>query len=210
MEKKVLAFILVVIVVLVAVYFIFPSILSGWPTAKEENSGQVALPPFSFVLDEATSTLAWQAGDYTGSLNFRFGELSRDESGLVAGSFAVDMNSLTATDQKVESRLKSKEFFETSRFTNAEFKVTQLIPLGPDAIRQADGSVVPVELYELQGELSIHGVSQALTIPLSVSTDNGQLVGAGEFKINRESFQLGPLDQTLPNEIKLSFKLVSK
>ncbi len=210
MEKKVLAFIVVIIVVLAATYFIFPSILSGWPTTKEENSGQVTLPPFSFILDEATSTLTWQAGDYTGSLNFRFGELSRDEAGLVAGSFAVDMASLTATDKKVESRLKSKEFFETSRFTNAEFKVAQLNPLGPDAIQQADGTVVEVERYELQGELSIHGVSQGVTIPLNVSISNGRLAGMGEFAISREVFQLGPVDQTLPNEIKLAFKLVSK
>lgn len=206
MERKAILFVVVVIIVLAAVYLAFPALFNFSRFTKEPVVNKPVITEFFLRLDPATSTLAWVAGNYNGSINFRFGEIGRDEAGKVAGVFAVDMTSFKASDVAAESKLKSKEFFDAERFTNAELAVTELNYFGPEFISANE----QVEKYELAGDLTIKGVTQRVKVPLLLKIIEGQVVATGEFTISREQFLLGPKANNLPNEVKVTVKLVSK
>ena len=166
MEKKALLFVVLAAVIIGAIYLASPLISGFLPKAAPAKiPTRPVITEFFFQLDLATSTLSWEAGQYNGFINFRFAEIGRDKDGKVTGVFAMDMTSLKASDSVVEARLKSKEFFEVNRFTNAELAVTELNYFGPAF--SADGQ--PVESYELKGDLTVRGVVQNIRVPLLLS-----------------------------------------
>ena len=82
------------------------------------------------------SSLEWSGkkigGKHDGFIQFKSGSIEEDGGQIKAGSFVVDMTSLTNTDLKDEGRnqrlvghLKSDDFFGVETFPTASFKVIQ-------------------------------------------------------------------------------------
>ena len=213
MERKAILFIVTVVIVIAAIYLAFP-LLFNWSSFNRQVNQPVDLPStlpskFFLKLDTGTSTLSWSAtngdSDYAGSLQFRFGEISRDASG-VTGSFSVDATSLKATDPTVQRRLLSAEFLDAGRYITAELAVTGLTFVRPE-YRPAGA---PAAVYELTGDLTIRGVSQAVRVLLLVAPEEERLVATGSFTISRELFRLGSVDPKLPDLVQISVHLVSQ
>lgn len=91
-------------------------------------------------------------------------------TGDVSGTVVIDATTVTSADIEVdvttittnESRRDNKvqQALETSQFPTATFSLTQPIELGPDA---ANGDAVSVTGV---GDLTVHGVTQAVEIPI--------------------------------------------
>ena len=70
MEKKALLFIVAMVVIIGAVYLAFPLISGFLPKISPvKTPTKPVVTEFFFQLDPATSTLSWEAGEYSGSLN---------------------------------------------------------------------------------------------------------------------------------------------
>ena len=82
------------------------------------------------------SNLQWEAkkvvgAGHKGTLTFSSGEFTYKNNELVGGSFVVDMNTLTVTDEdmdakgkaKLEGHLKSDDFFAVKKFPTATLKL---------------------------------------------------------------------------------------
>ena len=78
------------------------------------------------------SNLQWEAkkvvgAAHQGTLTFSSGEFTYKNNELIGGSFVVDMNTLTVTDEgmdakgkaKIEEHLKSDDFFAVKKFPTA-------------------------------------------------------------------------------------------
>ena len=94
------------------------------------------------------SNLQWEAkkvvgAGHKGTLTFSSGEFTYKNNELVGGSFVVDMNTLTVTDEdmdakgkaKLEGHLKSDDFFAVKKFPTATLKL-KTVTRPKQAIRQ--------------------------------------------------------------------------
>lgn len=112
-----------------------------------------------------TSNLQWEAkkvvgAGHKGSLTFSAGEFTYKNNELVGGSFVVDMNTLTVTDEdmdakgkaKLEEHLKSDDFFAVKKFPTATLKLKTVTKT------QAG--------YKAEGDLTIKGITKPVTVEL--------------------------------------------
>ncbi len=94
----------------------------------------------------------------------------------IKGEVMVDMNSLSTEISKVTTDLKSKTFFEVSKYPTATFKVTSF------------------KDNKLSGVMTVHGVSKNVTVDVKSSATEL----SSTFNIDMKEFGI---DQKLANEV---------
>ena len=117
------------------------------------------------VLNGTDVTVVGKTEDVTGSITV-------DGSTLSAATVTVDVASI-ATDQPPRDSYFRDEAMQVSQFPDATFTLTQPI----DAAVPASGEVATVDAT---GELTMHGVTQTVTVPLqaALSGDGVQVSGS--------------------------------
>ncbi len=113
----------------------------------------------------AESTVTWKGykvtGSHTGTINLESGSLSFDGDKLVGGEFVVDMATLISTDLegeykgKLEGHLKSDDFFGVAKNPTSKLVFTDVKASGKNS-------------YEVTGNLTIKGITKAVTFDVSV------------------------------------------
>jgi polyisoprenoid-binding protein YceI len=137
------------------------------------------------------------------------GTVKVDRSGgsLVAtdANFEVDLTRLTSDESRRDNRIRT-DGLQTNRFPKATFVSTRPITLPAEA---ATGQAVKAEA---EGDLTIHGVTKRVTIPLDirVTGNRGELVGSHSFPMS--DFAINPPNVggfvTVDPDATLEFKLV--
>lgn len=111
---------------------------------------------------------------------------------VIGGSFTVDMTTLVTDDPGRTSALKSTAGgLETNNFPTAVFELTQPIDLGEIP---AEGA--PVEVQAV-GNLTVHGVTRPVTIPLTAEVQAGLIIVFG----NLEGMLLSDYDIPTPSAL---------
>lgn len=149
-------------------------------------------------VDITNSVIKWKGykptGSHNGTVALLKGELKMRGNKVKGGSFTVDMPSLKDADnsKKLEGHLKSKDFFEVEVFPTATFKI--------NSSEDKDGKTY------ITGDLKIKDVSKEITIPVSVSENDGVVTLATEtFKINRAEFNIKYKSKSFFNNLKEKF-----
>ena len=132
------------------------------------------------------SNLQWEAkkvvgAGHKGTLTFTSGEFTYKNNELVGGSFVVDMNTLTVTDEdmdakgkaKLEGHLKSDDFFAVKKFPTATLKLKTVTKT------QAG--------YKTEGDLTIKGITKPVTVELLRTAAEGF---ASTVVINRTQYDI--------------------
>ena len=132
------------------------------------------------------SNLQWEAkkvvgAGHKGTLTFSSGEFTYKNNELVGGSFVVDMNTLTVTDEdmdakgkaKLEGHLKSDDFFAVEKFPTATLKLKTVTKT------QAG--------YKAEGDLTIKGITNPVTVELLRTAAEGF---ASTVVINRTQYDI--------------------
>ena len=102
-----------------------------------------------------------------GKLNISSGSITVDDNG-VSGKVNVNMESLVVEDlqgewgKKLEGHLKSDDFFSVDKFKESSIKTTS-------STKKSDNS------YEVQGVLTIKGISHPITFDVDI---NGDVINA--------------------------------
>lgn len=135
------------------------------------------------------------------------------------GSFTLDMNTLSVSgtpakpgaESALESHLKGERWFDVARFPEASFSITSVTP-------QADSDTTFV--YDVTGELTLKGVTDTLTFPATIYTDEAGLLHAeADFEFDRTiwgvtassgSFFDGLADNAVADMVALSFSLIAE
>lgn len=99
------------------------------------------------------------------------GEITFDGTTLSAATIEADMTAISTNESRRDDRVQ--EALETGQFPTATFVLTQPIDLG-DAVNT--GAAVSVEAT---GDLTIHGVTTPVTLPLDAQFVNGTIVVVG-------------------------------
>jgi polyisoprenoid-binding protein YceI len=112
------------------------------------------------------------------------GEITIEGTSVTEGSFSVDLASIESDESLRDSQVNGR-ILETEQFPTAEFALTTPIEL--DAL-PADGEVVTVDAT---GDLTIHGVTQAVTIALEAQRDGEAINVSGSTPITWADYDIG-------------------
>lgn len=149
------------------------------------SSGSTALN-----VDRERSKVTWQAtklmgGGHNGSINISSGTVHIENGGIVAGSFQLDMNSILDLDledlgmkNKLETHLKSDEFFDVANYPTAQFDITSV-------------STNENGRQNITGNLTIKGITQSIDFNAKVAGSETAIhASTGNFVIDRTQWDV--------------------
>lgn len=156
--------------------------------AAEAGAGAVA-----YKLDAAASTVEWTAkkvtGQHNGTVAIKSGELNAEAGKLTAGKFAMDMTSIKVLDLtdaemngKLTGHLNSDDFFATAKSPESTFEIVSVEPIAGAAAGAAN--------YNVKGNLTIKGITKAITFPATITMDEKELKANATFDIDRTEWDI--------------------
>lgn len=159
------------------------------------------------ALDAAASRVGFTGAKVTGSHEGSFsgvtGAIDLDPARVEQSrvSVTVDTTTVTTDTERLTGHLKSPDFFDVARFPQATFVSTQIVPGG------AQGAT-----HTITGNLSLHGVTRAVTFPATVTVSPASVSATAEFSINRRDFGIvyaGMPDNLIRDEVAMHLRLVA-
>ncbi len=158
-------------------------------TASTAFTGPIKkVAPATYKVDAAKSVLTWNGkkmtGEHSGNVKVSEGALTVDGTKLTGGQFTFDMNSITCTDladagynAKFIGHMKGEDFFNTAKFPTSTFKITKVTPKGGDKV-------------DITGNMTIKGITNAVTFPATVKMMGNQLVADGKATLDRTKYDI--------------------
>jgi hypothetical protein len=168
-------------------------------------------------LDLAASVMTWKGtkptGSHDGTVSFKSGGMVVENGVLKDGEFVIDMSTIKNLDMagsegagKIEKHLKAPDFFDVEVYPTSKFVITSVL--------EVEGNLA------VTGNLTIKDVTKSITIPASVSTEDGVTTFKSElFNIDRADFNVkygskrwieGLKDKFIDDLVEMSFTVVSK
>lgn len=154
-------------------------------------------------VDTAASVLHWKGtkptGAHDGTVALKSGGLLIEDGKLTQGQFIIDMNAISNLDMKgtegagkIEGHLKSADFFDVAVYPVSKFVITK--------VEEVDGKLA------VTGNLNIKDVTKSVTIPATLSTENGVSTFKSEsFNINRADFNIKYKSKSFFKDLKDKF-----
>ena len=169
-----------------------------------------------YKIDSQKSSIEWLAkkvtGQHGGTIKLASGQLETNGKALKSGSFSIDMNTIVCTDLQGEyngkliGHLRSEDFFSVEKNPISKFVITKVTAAGTDRAN-------------ITGNLTIKGITQAITFPASVKKQGDAIVAvAKNVKVDRtkydirygsKSFFASIGDKAIDDEFELSINLVA-
>lgn len=163
--------------------------------AVEYNQIQTDKSSVAFVYKQMGVAVDGRFKKFTGQFNF-------DPAKPTAGkaSFDVDLASVDTGAPEGDEEVAGKQWFNTKAFPTARFVSGTVKPLGGNR-------------YEVAGQLSIKGKTQAVVVPATFSTNGNAGVFDGSFTIRRADFAVGEgawaKFDTVANEVQIKFRITA-
>jgi polyisoprenoid-binding protein YceI len=165
----------------------------------------------TFKVDTELSSIDWigrkVTGQHTGKIKITGGEVVMNGNAIKGGSFVMDMNSITSDSERLTGHLKTDDFFSVEKNPTSKFVIKKVVSAGQDRIN-------------VTGDLTIKGITEAITFPASVKKQGDSLVAvAKNVLVNRAKFDIRYGSKSFFNDIgnkaiddnfELSINLVAK
>lgn len=104
------------------------------------------------------------------------GSMTVDGSTITAAEFSAELSGLRSDNDRRDGYLR-RQALETDQFPTASFKLTAPVDLGSEPV---DGATVEATAT---GDLTLHGVTKAVAIPLQARLQGGVVTVAGALPI---------------------------
>jgi len=210
----------IVLSALVAATFLGTSAFVAAPGANATRVERAAAK--TYKVQPQLSTLGWEGKAVThghnGTAQISNGELMVNGNQLVGGTVTVDMTTVKTTDikdadsnTKFMGHINSDDFFSTSKFPTATFKITKVAYL--------KGAAADANNANITGDLTIKGKTNSITFPAKVGVKNGVAAASGTATVDRtkydikygsKSFFEGIGDKAIYDDFTLSFNVIAK
>jgi polyisoprenoid-binding protein YceI len=163
------------------------------------------------AINTSASKIIWTGskvtGSHTGDVALKSGVLTVKEGKITGGNFVTDLNTINDTDMqgeykdKLDTHLKSPDFFDVAQFPEAKFEITSVTE-GAEA-----GKVT------ISGNLTMRGVTKNITFPATVTeATDASVKASADFNVLREDWGLvytGMADDLISKEFNLKIELVA-
>ncbi len=131
------------------------------------------------------------------------GEITFDGTTLSAATIEADMTAISTNESRRDDRVQ--EALETGQFPTATFVLTEPIDLG-EAVNT--GAAVSVEAT---GDLTIHGVTTPVTLPLDAQLVDGTIVVVGSLDMALSTYGVeaptAPIVVSVSDQAQIEFQL---
>lgn len=158
-----------------------------------ETPAETSTTAISYNVDTEASQVNWigakPTGDqHTGFIKLNNGELFVENGNITGGSFEINMNSISVTDDmpadkkaRLEGHLKTGDFFEVENFPTGKFEIASV-----EAVSGVEGAT-----HKVTGNLTMKDITKSVTIPVKVElTENGLMASTPSFTINRTEWDV--------------------
>ena len=139
----------------------------------------------SLKFSNETSTIEFvgtkKDGRHTGGFQQFTGSIDVPGTDFTQATVQVEIQtgSITTDTPKLTNHLKSPDFFDVRTHPRATFTSTSIKP-----------SRAPGATHEVTGNLTLHGVTKPVTVPVKVKNDAGGVTLEGTFTLQREEFKM--------------------
>jgi polyisoprenoid-binding protein YceI len=167
----------------------------GQAVADGDISGTWTVDPSVGTLDDASGTFVGYrvqeqlasvgASEAVGRTSSVTGSITIEGTTVTAAEFTADLTTLRSDDSNRDRQL-SRQALQTAQFPSASFTLAQPIALGSVP---ADGAVAEVTAT---GELTLHGVTRSVEIPLQARLHAGVISVAGSLPITFADWSIQP------------------
>jgi polyisoprenoid-binding protein YceI len=158
-------------------------------------SGDWALDPSKTTVEFHTKAM-WVM-KVSGTAKATGGGAHIDADGTITGSLVIDAASIDTGNKKRDTHLQGADFFEVIKYPTITFAAKS-------------GTLAPNDVLELQGDLTVHGVSRPITVRADARTTDGTATVAAEIPIDRSEWGLSwaKMGAGLHNRIVISAHFV--
>lgn len=167
----------------------------------------------TLVVDTVSSEIGWTGrkvtGKHDGSFGSYHGYLIADTTGVLAVNLTFDTRTITSDTPRLTEHLKSEDFFAVETYPEATFVSTSITPLN-DSTDAATGQRTQ---FTVTGNLTMHGVTKAVTFPASIRKSPSSVAARAEFAINRKDWGIvytGKPDDLIRDEVDIRFNVVAR
>jgi cytochrome b561 len=181
--------VLPLVVMLVSIAVSFPAAAQEWALNKAKSK-------LTFQVQAAGQTISGQFQQFETEIRF-----NRNHLDLAEIAARIDINTVTTGQAQVDDALRGAEWFDAQTYPAAGFRAVAVKP------GKGDGT------YFMEGQISIKGKTHPVTIPFSLSVDQGEATASGETSISRKDFGIGPAGpvsgMTIGDEVKVKLDLIA-
>ena len=181
---------------------------------KKETSKETTINK----IEGSVKWTGYGVGDsHSGTITVKSGEVTMgNKDQVLSAQFVLDMKTLaTADSKKLEGHLKSADFFDVEKFTEANFKSTKIESVLNDKKDMKAN-------YKIYGDLTIKDKTQPIDFMLAVSKKDGKFVATAnteiadrtKYGINYHSAKFETVsklgDKLIKDNIKLDIEIKTK
>jgi polyisoprenoid-binding protein YceI len=157
-----------------------------------------------YLITPQNSKIEFVGSKVTGSHNGSFGDFSGqvDYAGSPEPSrvsITIKSDSLTTDTPDLTKHLKTADFFDVAKFPEATFVSTSIKPGGEKGAS-----------HTVTGNLTLHGVTKAVTFPATISVTADLASVDSTFSINRKDFGInyaGQADNLIRDDVVLKLTI---
>lgn len=193
------------------------TLLAATVQAQKSRTYTIVPGESSFwVFVPKTGLLSGFAHDHEIGVKSFTGKITVPESGAGDGLLVLDVDatSLVVLDKKPSEEDKKKiqnsmhsEVLESAKYSKINFKSTSVSDL-----KQMGGDKYG---FTLNGDLTLHGVTKRIAVPVSLTINGQQLRAEGKYTLRQTDFGIKPYSAAggtikVKNEITVNFNIVAK
>ncbi len=156
-------------------------------------------------LDKASSSVGFVGAkvtaDHEGVFEQIDGKLTLSDAGAPTKlEITVNVGSLKIEPADLQGHLLSADFFDAPKFPESKFTSSEI------RSKAGEGGAT----HEIEGELTLHGVTKVVTFPAKIETSPTLAKGSTEFKINRKEWNIvypGMAEDLIKDDVLLKLSL---
>lgn len=176
------------------------------PQAQTGQAVEVAgISGDALVIDTSRSTLNWRAAKVTNAHDGGFrtfsGTVSVDGDAVTGVDVTIDTRSIWSDNDRLTNHLKSADFFDVELYPTATFQADRIVPV------DSAGAT-----HLVTGNLSMHGQTNSVTFPATITVQDGSVRATADFIIDRTNWGInytGRADDLIENEVRLILDVVA-
>ena len=158
-----------------------------------------------YAITPQNSKVEWVGSKVTGSHNGSFekfnGEIhyANNDPTQSHVKITIDTTSIKADDPKLTEHLKSPDFFDVAKYPQATFESVTIKPGGDKGAT-----------HTVTGNLTMHGVTKAITFPANISVTGDVVTVDANFAINRKDFGInyaGAADNLIRDDVVMKLTI---
>lgn len=159
----------------------------------------------ALAIDTTRSEVRWRAAKVTrahdGGFHAFTGTVTVSDAAVTGVDLAIDTRSIWSDTERLTNHLKSADFFDVEQYPEARFVADRFVPV------DSAGAT-----HLVTGNLTMHGQTNAVTFPATITFGDGAVHATADFIIDRTDWAInykGQADDLIENDVRLMFDIAA-